>query len=64
MTHRIVTANTVASSLVLTIAALLIPSADAAVDGSIVNQPQAETAAGHDARMACWREARFGMFIH
>lgn len=64
MIHRVLTANTVASSLVLTIAALLIPTADAAADDPIVSKPQAETAAGQDARMAWWREARFGMFIH
>jgi alpha-L-fucosidase len=28
------------------------------------DQPFAETPAQHDARMAWWREARFGMFIH
>ena len=29
-----------------------------------VATPLDETAAQHDARMAWWREARFGMFIH
>ncbi len=28
------------------------------------DQSFAETPAQHDARMAWWREARFGMFIH
>ena len=64
MAHCIVNANTVASFLVLAISALLIPSADAAADGPIAHKPQAETAADHDARMACWRDARSGMFIH
>jgi alpha-L-fucosidase len=42
-------------------------SADQAPPGSVVNDTVVrphETPAQHDARMAWWREAKFGMFIH
>src|SRR5262245_28456711 len=32
--------------------------------GASARQPAPETQAQRDARMAWWREARFGMFIH
>ena len=49
-----------ALALVLT---LVTQASPAEVTGNLP-LPDAETPAGHDARMQWWREARFGMFIH
>jgi alpha-L-fucosidase len=38
-----------------------VPAAEEAVDTPVATT---ETPAAHDARMAWWREARFGMFVH
>src|SRR5688572_23052257 len=41
-----------------------LPAADATPANSPVLAERGETAAQHDARMAWFREARFGLFIH
>ncbi len=45
-------------------ALLLAGGASRAAPPAVSGVGSAETAAQHDARMAWWREARFGMFIH
>ena len=51
--------------LLMLAAGLAAPAAALATDEALSARPSASAAPlSHDARMAWWREARFGMFIH
>jgi len=63
MTRRIIKAP-VGSSLTLVIAALLIPATISAADAPVAKETGSETTTERDARMAWFRDARFGMFVH
>jgi alpha-L-fucosidase len=49
---------------VLTLCGLMLAPTLSPLDAAPASQAPGETAAQHDARMAWWREARFGMFVH
>src|SRR5882757_4484924 len=55
MKHRIIQA-------IIATVLLLVPTLGRAADAVQTNAP--ETRQEHEARMAWWREAKFGMFIH
>ena len=63
--HKVFTcAGVVTVSLASALAAQTMTPAPGATAASLLPKRAPETPAEHDARMAWWREAKFGMFIH